>query len=85
MSSSQLLHTDDSLISSLEITPCLSLAAQARVDLKPLLDASILYALTIAFQDAIAAFNATIDGRGEDGRGVIKAIISGPDTSVDDN
>jgi D-xylulose reductase len=40
---------------------------------------------SFTFQDAIAAFNATKDGRGEDGKGVIKVIISGPDTSVDDN
>jgi D-xylulose reductase len=57
----------------------IALVAQRRVDLKPL----VTHRFT--FQDAIAAFNATKDGRGEDGKGVIKVIISGPDTSVDDN
>jgi len=32
-----------------------------------------------AFKDAIAAFRATRFGKSEDGRGVIKAIISGPE------
>ena len=31
------------------------------------------------FADAITAFNTTRTGRSEDGKGVIKAIINGPD------
>ena len=37
-----------------------------------------------AFKDATAAFGVTRMGKSEDGKGVIKAIISGPDVSVDD-
>jgi hypothetical protein len=36
-----------------------------------------------AFTDAIAAFDATKKGKSEDGKGVIKAIISGPDVAVE--
>jgi len=36
------------------------------------------------FEDAITAFEATKKGKSEDGKGLIKAIISGPDVSVDD-
>jgi len=32
-----------------------------------------------AFKDAIAAFRATRFGKSQDGKGVIKAIISGPE------
>ncbi len=34
---------------------------------------------SFAFRDAIAAFQATRAGKSEDGKGVIKAIISGPE------
>ena len=37
-----------------------------------------------AFDEAIAAFQATRQGKSDDGKGVIKAIISGPDVSVAD-
>lgn len=37
-----------------------------------------------SFLDARLAFEATRNGKGKDGRGVIKAIISGPDVRVDD-
>jgi D-xylulose reductase len=37
------------------------------------------------FDQAITAFNATRAGKSEDGKGVIKAIISGPDVSVDED
>ena len=37
-----------------------------------------------AFKDAVNAFKVTRTGKSEDGKGVIKAIISGPDVSVDD-
>ncbi|KAM6495787.1 xylitol dehydrogenase [Amanita muscaria] len=56
----------------------ISLVAQGRVDLKPL----ITHRFT--FENAKVAFEATKTGKSEDGKGVIKAIISGPDTSVDD-
>ncbi|KAF8621685.1 hypothetical protein AX15_007698 [Amanita polypyramis BW_CC] len=56
----------------------ISLVAQGKVELKPLVTHRF------SFADAIAAFNATRSGRGEDGKGVIKAIISGPDISVED-
>jgi D-xylulose reductase len=36
------------------------------------------------FEDALQAFNTTRAGRSEDGKGVIKAIISGPGIAVDD-
>ena len=37
-----------------------------------------------SFPDAKIAFEATKKGRGEDGKGVIKAIISGPDVPVNE-
>jgi D-xylulose reductase len=37
-----------------------------------------------AFEDAIVAFNTTRVGKSEDGKGVIKAVISGPDVPKDD-
>ena len=37
-----------------------------------------------AFGDAIAAFETTKQGKSSDGKGVIKAIISGPDVSPED-
>ena len=37
-----------------------------------------------AFGDAIAAFDTTKLGKSPDGKGVIKAIISGPDVSPED-
>jgi D-xylulose reductase len=36
------------------------------------------------FEDALQAFNTTRAGKSEDGKGVIKAIISGPDVQVED-
>jgi D-xylulose reductase len=36
------------------------------------------------FEDAVTAFNATREGKSKDGRNLIKAIISGPDVSIDD-
>jgi len=40
--------------------------------------------LRFAFENAATAFKVTRMGKSEDGKGVIKAIISGPDVSVDD-
>ncbi|KAF8639679.1 hypothetical protein AX17_000943 [Amanita inopinata Kibby_2008] len=57
----------------------ISLVAQGKVDLKPLVSHRF------AFTDAIAAFKATRDGKGEDGKGVIKVIISGPSSPLDEN
>ena len=37
-----------------------------------------------AFDDAVEAFQATKNGKTEDGKGVIKAIISGPGVSPAD-
>ena len=37
------------------------------------------------FEDAVNAFETTKKGKSEDGKGLIKAIISGPDVSVDEN
>ncbi|KAF5363930.1 hypothetical protein D9756_000478 [Leucocoprinus leucothites] len=51
----------------------ISLAASGKVDLKPLVTHRY------AFNDAIVAFKATRAGKSEDGKGVIKAIISGPE------
>ncbi|KAG6854835.1 hypothetical protein C0991_012025 [Blastosporella zonata] len=55
----------------------IALVAQGKIDLKPLVTHRF------AFNDAIAAFQATRTGKSEDGRGVIKAVISGPDCPVD--
>ncbi|KAF7776014.1 hypothetical protein Agabi119p4_4407 [Agaricus bisporus var. burnettii] len=51
----------------------ISLVASGRVDLKPLVTHRF------AFNDAIVAFKATRAGKSENGKGVIKAIISGPE------
>ncbi|THH14889.1 hypothetical protein EW146_g5503 [Bondarzewia mesenterica] len=51
-----------------------ALASHGKIDLKPMVTHRF------AFTDAVAAFNATKAGRTEDGRALIKAIISGPDT-----
>ncbi|KAF9451669.1 xylitol dehydrogenase [Macrolepiota fuliginosa MF-IS2] len=51
----------------------ISLAASGKVELKPLV--SHRY----AFNEAITAFEATRAGKSKDGKGVIKAIISGPE------
>ncbi|KAI0320666.1 xylitol dehydrogenase [Amylostereum chailletii] len=56
----------------------IALAAAGKVDLKPMVTHRF------KFDDAIIAFEATKKGKSEDGKGLIKAIISGPDVSVDD-
>ncbi|PPQ77661.1 hypothetical protein CVT25_011096 [Psilocybe cyanescens] len=50
----------------------ISFVAQGKIDLKPLVTHRY------KFEDAVAAFKATRTGKSEDGKGVIKAIISGP-------
>ncbi|KAF9247310.1 chaperonin 10-like protein [Melanogaster broomeanus] len=56
----------------------IALVAQGKVDLKPLVSHRF------SFDDAILAFQTTRDGKSSDGKGVIKAIISGPDVDVND-
>ncbi|KAF7352689.1 putative D-xylulose reductase A [Mycena venus] len=57
----------------------IALVAQGKINLKPLVTHRF------PFDQAIIAFNATRAGKSEDGKGVIKAIISGPDVSVEEN
>ncbi|KAI6163028.1 xylitol dehydrogenase [Pisolithus thermaeus] len=54
----------------------ISLVAQGRVDLRPLVSHRF------AFEDALLAFETTRNGKGSDGKGVIKTIISGPGVEV---
>lgn len=55
----------------------IALAAAGRLDLKPLVTHRF------PFKDAVAAFQATRNGKTGDGKMLIKAIISGPDVPVD--
>jgi len=55
----------------------IALVASGKIDLKPL----VTHRFT--FDQAIVAFKATRAGKSEDGKGVIKAIISGPDVPAD--
>ncbi|KAG7094045.1 hypothetical protein E1B28_007666 [Marasmius oreades] len=55
----------------------IALVSQGKIDLKPLVTHRY------PFTDALVAFNTTRAGKSEDGKGVIKAIISGPDVSVE--
>ncbi|KAK7061824.1 xylitol dehydrogenase [Favolaschia claudopus] len=57
----------------------IALVAQGKINLKPLVTHRF------PFDQAIAAFKATRAGKSEDGKGVIKAIISGPDVSIEEN
>ncbi|KAG8742338.1 hypothetical protein FRC10_001619 [Ceratobasidium sp. 414] len=50
----------------------IALVSQGKIDLKPLVTHRF------EFTDAVAAFNTTKTGKGPDGKGVIKAIINGP-------
>lgn len=54
----------------------IALVSQGKIDVKPL----VTHRFT--FEEAPAAFKATRAGRGEDGKGVIKAMISGPGVPV---
>ncbi|KAI0053005.1 xylitol dehydrogenase [Auriscalpium vulgare] len=56
----------------------IALAAAGKVDLKPMVTHRF------KFTDAVTAFKATKAGKSEDGKPLIKAIISGPDVSPDD-
>ncbi|KAH6915340.1 xylitol dehydrogenase [Coprinopsis sp. MPI-PUGE-AT-0042] len=55
----------------------IGLVAEGKVDLKPLVTHRF------KFEDAPTAFAATRNGKGEDGRGVIKCVISGPDVAIE--
>ncbi|KAG6911206.1 hypothetical protein DXG01_003073 [Tephrocybe rancida] len=55
----------------------IALVAQGKIDLKPL----VTHRYT--FDQAIVAFQATRSGKSEDGKGVIKVVISGPDFPAD--
>ncbi|KAJ7180212.1 xylitol dehydrogenase [Mycena crocata] len=57
----------------------IALVAQGKINLKPLVTHRF------PFDQAITAFKATRNGKSEDGKGVIKAIISGPDVGVDED
>ncbi|PCH41103.1 xylitol dehydrogenase [Wolfiporia cocos MD-104 SS10] len=56
----------------------IALVSQGKIDLKPLVTHRF------SFDQAIEAFQTTRVGKSADGKGVIKAVISGPDVSPDD-
>ncbi|KAI5125040.1 hypothetical protein M0805_007464 [Coniferiporia weirii] len=56
----------------------IALVSSGKIDLKPMVTHRF------AFNDAIEAFKTTKLGKSTDGKGVIKAIISGPDVSPSD-
>ena len=53
----------------------IALVAQGKIDLKPLITHRY------SFDQAVEAFQTTRLGKSSDGKGVIKAVISGPDVS----
>lgn len=55
----------------------IALVAQGKLNLSKLITHRYV------FKDALVAFKATQSGKGADGKGIIKAMISGPDLSVD--
>jgi len=56
----------------------IALAASGKIDVRPLVTHRF------RFEDSIQAFKATKNGKTDDGKGLIKAIISGPDVPVDE-
>ena len=56
----------------------IALVSQGKIDLKPLITHRF------SFDQAIQAFQTTRAGKSEDGKPVIKAVISGPDVSPED-
>ena len=57
----------------------INLAGAGKVDLKPLITHRF------SFDQAPEAFNVNRAGKSPDGKAVIKAVISGPDVSVDEH
>ncbi|KIJ56622.1 hypothetical protein M422DRAFT_22774 [Sphaerobolus stellatus SS14] len=55
----------------------IDLVSQGKIDLKPLVTHRY------KFDDAVDAFEVTRAGKSQDGKGVIKVVISGPDVSPD--
>jgi D-xylulose reductase len=55
----------------------IALVSQGKIDLKPLVTHRY------SFHDARSAFKATRAGKGEDGKVLVKAMISGPDVTVE--
>lgn len=55
----------------------IDLVAQGKIDLKPFVTHRY------KFEDALVAFKATQAGKSEDGKAVIKIVISGPDVPID--
>ncbi|KAF8556965.1 GroES-like protein [Imleria badia] len=56
----------------------IALAAQGRIDLKPLVSHRF------PFESSPLAFETTRNGKSDDGKGVIKVIISGPGVDIND-
>ncbi|KAG8218596.1 hypothetical protein J3R82DRAFT_4239 [Butyriboletus roseoflavus] len=56
----------------------IALVAQGKIDLKPLVSHRF------PFENSPLAFQATLDGKSDDGKGVIKTIISGPGVDIND-
>jgi D-xylulose reductase len=56
----------------------IALVAQGKIDLKPLVTHRF------EFKDAVKAFETTRAGKSEDGKNLIKAVISGPDVPIDE-
>ncbi|KAH0839885.1 chaperonin 10-like protein [Lanmaoa asiatica] len=73
----------------------IALAAQGKIDLKPLVShrsvsarilcpvLTILH-ISFSFENSLLAFQTTLNGKSDDGKGVIKAIISGPGVGIND-
>ncbi|KDQ55069.1 hypothetical protein JAAARDRAFT_37593 [Jaapia argillacea MUCL 33604] len=57
----------------------IALVADGKIDLKPLVTHRF------SFEEAVNAFTAVRAGKSEDGKGVIKAIISGPGVAISEN
>jgi D-xylulose reductase len=69
----------------------IALVSQGKIDLKPLVThrwvdffrvqrGFLMFYRSFSFDDAKIAFKATRAGKSDDGKGLVKAIISGPDS-----